>query len=441
MSGVTGIELGPNCCVLVRADGRVAADRLGGLRDRCRRHGLTIRTRSSSGSGEARQRAICPAARASWPGASTRRSRRSSKPGSRSPRCFRRRRRCARVVRARQVGAPRPERAVAALSLNSHGARDCDRLRDRGHLLAGVRVAARDAVTGAALRAARSLSPGVADCAAAPARHRSGPSCLRRDRHFRRRCAATCRTCARSRCCSSTRWTSRSRRSTRRTCSIRACPPERSTTRLRRSSSRRPLPRRARTRAGSRASNRRTQPLASSESRAERSAMLSAHASDSCGARRARILHGVGVLQVSGSSPALPVFPDGLEEVVWSRPLQCGRTLGRSHDGTRQSHGRTPTSGLRPTAAADQHRRAPARGRRRTIPSSVRRWHHDRRHPPPRDRRRHRRRPRRPRRGRAPSPESNGTASCSGNPPDERFTWRSGCENPRPSVRERLEPR
>ncbi len=121
MSGVTGIELGPNYCVLVRG-GRVASHRfvsaasaiepavwpddahalvekLGEARVR---HGLSSRARVVSWDSEAR---LAPLIEAGFEIASVH-----------SPAQA-----LARVVRARQVDAP-GGRAVAALSLNSHGA-------------------------------------------------------------------------------------------------------------------------------------------------------------------------------------------------------------------------------------------------------------------------------------------------------------------------------
>ncbi len=204
MSGVTGIELGPNYCVLVRG-GRLGShtDRVGGRGDRALVVARRSARRSSSGSARPGRARTCRAARASSPGVTaTRRrvvelgrgdgrgraSRHSSRQGSRSSPCSRPRRRSARVVRARQVGAPAGT-AVAALSLNSHGARDRDCRGHRSHPLARRRVVARDTVRGSAwgaFRAARSLSPRGAAGAAAPARYRSGPAGTRRDGHVRR---------------------------------------------------------------------------------------------------------------------------------------------------------------------------------------------------------------------------------------------------------------
>ena len=94
-----------------------------------------------------------------------------------------------RVVRARHVAAPSGT-AVAALSLNSHGAAIA--------IVSGtevihsrlVRVVARDTIrrqAGGTLRTARSLPPRFTDCAAAPTRYRSRPAGAWRDGDLRHR--------------------------------------------------------------------------------------------------------------------------------------------------------------------------------------------------------------------------------------------------------------
>ncbi len=121
MSGVTGIELGPNYCVLVRG-GRLGSHRtvsaaaaimpsvwpddphalVEQLREARERHGLSRRARVVAWDSEATLAALAEA-------------------GFEIASVLTPAQALARVVRARQVGAPSGT-AVAALSLNSHGA-------------------------------------------------------------------------------------------------------------------------------------------------------------------------------------------------------------------------------------------------------------------------------------------------------------------------------
>ena len=121
MSGVTGIELGPNYCVLVRG-GRVGSQRtvsaaaaimpsawpddphalVEQLREARERHGLSRRARVVAWDSEATLAALAEA-------------------GFEIASVLTPAQALARVVRARQVGAPSGT-AIAALSLNSHGA-------------------------------------------------------------------------------------------------------------------------------------------------------------------------------------------------------------------------------------------------------------------------------------------------------------------------------
>ena len=229
MSGVTGIELGPNYCVLVR-----------GGRARSRRTVVaasTIMPAAWSGDSSAladaaargRQRDETVAVRArvvAWGRRRDASSRVSPRPALRSG--IRDRRAVARAGAGRSgPGAAGrslpPGTAVAALSLNTHGAAIA--------IVAGtevIRSASSSGRSGAVhdRRTKRSelLDRYLLVSQIAPQLQHVIDlvrPVVRRRPSRRSSPAAICRTCGRWRCSSSRRWTSRSRRWTRRSCSIR----------------------------------------------------------------------------------------------------------------------------------------------------------------------------------------------------------------------------
>ncbi len=424
MSGVTGIELGPNYCVLVRG-GRLGSQRTVSAAAAIAPtawpddpHALAERLRAVRTQEIPEPSAHCfmeswPRA---WPGVECRG--RGDGPGR--ARATRRRwlrdRFCGLSSASARASGPGTSGRCAvrngscrALVEQSRG-RDCDCLGHRSHPLANRRVVARDTVrrqAGRTFRTARSLPPRFADCAAAPTRYRSRPARARRDGDFRHGLRQPARPAfdrdAPHRGDGHRSGNARLAGAARSGVSRRA----RSRMRSRRSNWRRQLPRRARTAClftGKRADVR--------DERATRGAA----AEDASGRARisrasrqsvSRVLCRLVVIRSPARRPRVRFRrrhrPDpGAAAARWHRDRRAGaasgshvRTLRCGHPrgadlcaGVRRRRGRSPE----PAVVRPGNRRPNVQGSPAGLPAHRRR-HHDCRNPAPGDRRWHRRRP------------------------------------------------